>query len=76
MDVLFKGLPQTKKNKNLKKALTVKPAVKGWVHQSSLSDLNSELGPDCMDFERAFSYIPVTFAKLWPKSKFKSAKID
>ena len=24
MDVLFKGLPQTKKNKNLKKALTVK----------------------------------------------------
>ena len=29
MDVLFKGLPQTKKNKNLKKALTVKPAVKG-----------------------------------------------
>ena len=29
MDVLFKGLPQTKKNKNLKKALTVKAANKG-----------------------------------------------
>ena len=44
MDVLFKGLPQTKKNKNLKKALTVNAATKGPESPDSIEEINFARG--------------------------------